>query len=60
MTTFGSALARNIRGFLADRRGTTAIEYAIMASGIALALVATMALVSDRVLALYETIVAAF
>jgi pilus assembly protein Flp/PilA len=59
MTRFRSVLVRRFRGFIKDRRGATAIEYALMASGIALVIVAAVALISERVRALYETIAAA-
>jgi Flp pilus assembly pilin Flp len=60
MTTLRSVLARRLRGFLSGKSGATSIEYAIMASGIALAVVATIALVSERVRTLYESIVGIF
>jgi Flp pilus assembly pilin Flp len=59
MTTLRSVLARKIRSFLSAESGATSIEYAIMASGIALAVVASIALVSERVRDLYDSIVAA-
>jgi pilus assembly protein Flp/PilA len=59
MKNFGSFLTRNFRSFLADNTGATAIEYAVMASGIAMAVVAAISLLSDRVRAIYESIAAA-
>lgn len=58
MTTPGSALARKLRGFMTDISGATAIEYTIMASCIALAIIATVALISGRMRAIYESIAA--
>jgi pilus assembly protein Flp/PilA len=59
MKNIGSFLTRNFRSFLANNTGATAIEYAVMASGIAMAVVATISLLSDRVRAIYESIAAA-
>jgi pilus assembly protein Flp/PilA len=44
--------------FLKDRRGATAIEYALLASGIFLAIVTAVQLLGGEVLALYQDIVA--
>ena len=43
--------------FLRDRRGATAIEYALMASGIFLVIVTAVQLLGTGVADLYETIV---
>lgn len=50
---------RTIRSFLRDERGATAIEYALMAAGIALAIVSAVNSLGDTVKALYESISAA-
>jgi pilus assembly protein Flp/PilA len=45
MTSFGflrSAAARSLGRFLADRRGTTAIEYGVMVALIAVAIMSTV------------------
>jgi pilus assembly protein Flp/PilA len=42
--------------FLADDDGATAIEYAMIAGGIALAIIATLALVGDAVTADFESV----
>ncbi|MDT3684804.1 MAG: Flp family type IVb pilin [Pseudorhodoplanes sp.] len=59
MAKIRSALFGKLRSFISNDNGTTAVEYTIMASGVALALVATLALLSDRVRALYDSILAA-
>ncbi len=59
MAKIRSALFGKLRSFVPNDKGTTAIEYSIMASGIALAIVGTLALASERVRALYDSIVAA-
>ena len=52
-------VAHALRGFLADDRGTTAIEYALIASGIAVAIVGAITLLGERIITLYEAIAAA-
>lgn len=47
---------RTIRSFLRDERGATAIEYALIAAGIAVAIVSAVNSLGDSVKALYETI----
>jgi pilus assembly protein Flp/PilA len=42
MRKFWTGLALQGRRLLADRRGATAIEYALMASGISLAIISTV------------------
>ena len=42
MSEFKSRLTAHLRGLIADNRGATAIEYALMASGIALAIMSTI------------------
>jgi|APFEC2959095136_1045048.scaffolds.fasta_scaffold09759_2 pilus assembly protein Flp/PilA len=45
-----------IRGFLRDERGATAIEYALIAAGIAVTIVTAVNSLGDSVKAMYETI----
>jgi pilus assembly protein Flp/PilA len=45
----GWALTGFVYRFLADENATTAIEYALIASGIALAIIATVVLVGEAV-----------
>lgn len=59
MAKIRPALSGKLHSFMSNDNGATAVEYTIMASGIALAIVATLALVSDRVRALYDSIAAA-
>jgi pilus assembly protein Flp/PilA len=47
------------RRFLRDERGATAIEYAMIAAGIAVAIVAAVNALGVSVLGMYETIKAA-
>ena len=42
MSEFLSRMVARMREFTRDRRGATAIEYALMASGISLAIIATV------------------
>jgi len=42
--------------FLKDEEGTTAIEYALLASGIFLAIVTAVQLLGGQVLALYQSL----
>jgi pilus assembly protein Flp/PilA len=60
MTMFRSALARKFRGFMRDQSGATAMEYTIMASCIALAIITTVQLLGTNVKAMYDLIAAAF
>ena len=50
---------RTIRSFLRDERAATAIEYAMIAGGIAVAIVTAVNALGDTVRAMYETISAA-
>jgi pilus assembly protein Flp/PilA len=45
-----------LRAFLSDTSGATSIEYAVMASGIALVLVAAISGLGDKVLAQYASV----
>jgi pilus assembly protein Flp/PilA len=47
------------RRFLRDERGATAIEYAMIAAGIAVAIVAAVNALGVSVLGMYQTIAAA-
>lgn len=49
---FTSALAR----FHKDESGATAIEYAMVASGVALAIAATVYILADKVKALFTSV----
>ena len=49
-------LGKKIARFAADRRGATAIEYSIIAAGIAAASAATRALTGTSVLNLWTTV----
>ncbi|HVX98324.1 MAG TPA: Flp family type IVb pilin [Pseudorhodoplanes sp.] len=53
-------MTSSIRRFLRDERGATAIEYAIMASGIALAVVATVMALGSSVNNLFTTVSSAY
>ncbi len=48
-----------LRRFLRDERGATAIEYAMIAAGIAVAIVAAVNALGVSVLGMYQTISAA-
>ena len=50
---------RTIRSFLRDERGATAIEYALIAGSIAVAIVAAVNSLGDTVKGLYETVATA-
>lgn len=45
-----------LRAFIQNRRGATAIEYALMAAGIALALITVVYLMGDDVLGLFQSV----
>jgi pilus assembly protein Flp/PilA len=47
---------KRLTRFLKDRRGATAIEYALLASGIFLVIITAVTLLGGEVLALYQTI----
>lgn len=47
---------RTIRSFLRDERGATAIEYALIAAGIAVTIVTAVNSLGDSVKGLYETV----
>jgi pilus assembly protein Flp/PilA len=50
---------RTIRSFLRDERAATAIEYALIAAGIAAAIITAVNSLGDTVRTMYETISAA-
>ena len=52
-------LNRTIRGFIRDERGASAIEYALIAAGIAVAIVTAVTSLGDSVKAMYETVATA-
>jgi pilus assembly protein Flp/PilA len=53
-------LPATARLLLRDKRGSTAIEYAIMASGIALAIISTVYSLGGSVKTLYDKVAAMF
>ena len=53
------ALHGTLRHFLRDERGATAIEYALIASGISIAIVGTVALLGGNVKNFYSSVAAA-
>ena len=52
-------LAETIHRFVRNEHGATAIEYALIAAGIAVAIVSTVLSLGDSVKAMYERIYAA-
>jgi len=50
------AMIRQARRFLADRHGTTAIEYAIIAAGVAGAILATITALGGSVTTLWTSV----
>lgn len=53
-------MTTNIRRFLADERGATSVEYAIIATGIAAAVIATVSAVGAAVKTKYSSVNDAF
>jgi Flp pilus assembly pilin Flp len=53
---FFARVARSARSFVFGRRAATAIEYALMAASIALAIMAMVFLMGTDVLALYQSV----
>lgn len=49
-----------LRRFSSDEAGTTAIEYALIASGISVAIIAAVNGVGAQVLVMFQSVVAAF
>jgi pilus assembly protein Flp/PilA len=49
-------MVTHAKRFLSDQTGTTAIEYALIAVGISVAILASVQLVGSDVLALYDRI----
>ena len=61
MSEFSIRMIARLRGFTAHERGATAIEYALMASGIALAIMSTVWGLGDSVRTnLYDKLAALF
>ena len=61
MSEYSSRISAHLRGFTANARGATAIEYALMASGIALAIMSTIWTLGDSVKAnLYDKLATMF
>ncbi len=54
--TIISKAGRLIRGFAADQRGATAIEYAMIASGVAVAIAAIVFSLGSSVKGLFTTV----
>ena len=54
------AFGQLVRRFRADQSGATAIEYALIAAGIGVALAATITNLGSAVATLYQSIVSAF
>jgi pilus assembly protein Flp/PilA len=50
------ALPRSLRRFLRDERAATAIEYALIASGISIAIAATVATLGGNVQGLFSSV----
>jgi pilus assembly protein Flp/PilA len=50
---------REIRSFLRDERGASSIEYALVAAGIAVAIVSAVNSLGDTVKGMYETVATA-
>ena len=48
-------MIQRMRAFLKDETGATAIEYGLIAAGIAVAIIAAIALVGDNLKSLFET-----
>lgn len=55
-----SCLLGNIQRFVRDERGATAIEYALIATGIAVAIVASVSSLGTTVQATYQRVQDAF
>jgi len=53
-------MMRAVPRFAASREGATAIEYSMIAAGLAVAIVAGIALLDDAILAMFNQIAAAF
>jgi pilus assembly protein Flp/PilA len=53
------ALHRSLRRFLRDERGATAIEYALIASGISIAIAGTVVILGGNVKNFYSSVAAA-
>lgn len=51
---------KNLASYIRSNQGATAIEYALIATGISIAIAAVVFLLGDELLGLYNTIVAAF
>ncbi len=49
-------VSESIRKFAADARGTTAIEYGLIAAGIAVAIIVAVGLVGTKLTAMFTTV----
>ena len=54
--TFTSAAGRQLKRFYADESGATAIEYAMVASGVGVAIAATVYMLGGKVKTLFTTV----
>jgi pilus assembly protein Flp/PilA len=54
------SITSTFRGFLRDDNGATAIEYAMIAAGIAVAVVATVTALGSSVTAMFTTVKSAY
>ena len=55
-----SSAAVRVNRLVRDKSGTTAIEYALIATGISIAIVAAVSSIGTSVSALFDTVAAAF
>jgi pilus assembly protein Flp/PilA len=60
MNTIRRCNAASLQRFLADERGATAIEYAMIAGGIAVAVAATVMALGTSVNAMFESVKSAW
>jgi pilus assembly protein Flp/PilA len=55
-STLPSQIARLIDAFLDDARGATAVEYAIMASGVSIAIAATVWAIGPKLVTIFTNV----
>jgi pilus assembly protein Flp/PilA len=51
-----SAIVKSLRCFFGDERGATAIEYALIASGVSIVIVGTIAVIGSDVKGFYTSV----
>ena len=56
MKSAASAIAKSLRCFFGDERGTTAMEYAIIASGVSIVIIGTIAVIGSDVKGFYTSV----